>query len=434
MSTTIDSAADSDAPAETDPAPSGSSRGLPRMLLHGSRAHLVYRSIGWLSFLVFAALVPFVVATPVVFGIGESTFTIGMENLNHGIAYAVAVLGINFLIGFTGQISLGNSFFLGTGAYLTAILVADYNWSFFATPLVVVPVCFVVGFLVGIPALRIRGLYLALVTLALAAVFPSLVKLDSLADKTGASNGKVVRSELDSPIDFESFGSSLERIKGIGPWFSGVGERQEHAIWSYVLISLIAGVCFLLASNMRRSRFGRALVAIRDNETGAAVSGVNLSLYKTLAFGVSAALCGVGGVLFTMAVGTLSPDTFGINLAIFLIVGLVVGGVATSWGPVIGGLVIIFIPHLTGQVGSINGYELTGDRPYGTLFLGLLLIALTFLLPGGVVDGFRRLARQIRPRRPTSARRGRRLIGPKLTASSTSHTLSHNPDHGRSQP
>ena len=99
----------------------------------------------------------------------------------------------------------------------------------------------------------------------------------------------------------------------------------------------------------------------------------------------------MGGVLFTMAVGTLSPDTFGINLAIFLIVGLVVGGVATTWGPVIGGLVIIFVPHLTGQVRSINGYELTGDRPYGTLFLGLLLIAITFILPGGVVDGFRRL-------------------------------------------
>lgn len=232
-------------------------------------------------------------------------------------------------------------------------------------------------------------------TLALAVVFPSLVKIDSLADQTGASNGKVVGADLNSPVDFESLGSALESIPLIGDWFSGVGERQEHAIWSFTLISLIAALCFLLASNMRRSRFGRALVAIRDNETGAAVSGVNLSLYKTLSFGVSAALCGVGGVLFTMAVGTLSPDTFGINLAIFLIVGLVVGGVGTSWGPVIGGLVIIFVPHLTSQVNSVNGYNLSGDRPYGTLFLGLLLIALTFILPGGVVDGFHRLRNRV---------------------------------------
>ncbi len=362
-----------------------------RSIEHGSRAHLVYRAIGWLGFLLVAIAVPVMVASPVVFSLGDSTFTIGIENLNHAIAYMVAVLGINFLIGFTGQISLGNSFFLGMGAYITAILVADYGWSYFLTPLVVVPACFLLGFIVGIPALRIRGLYLALVTLALAVVFPSLVKLDSLADKTGASNGKVVRSELESPIDFESLGSALESLPLIGDWFSGVGERQEHAIWSYTLISLIAALCFLLSSNMRRSRFGRALVAIRDNETGAAVSGVNLALYKTVSFGVSAALCGIGGTLFTMAVGTLSPDTFGINLAIFLIVGLVVGGVGATWGPVIGGLVIIFVPHLTSQVNSVNGYELTGDRPYGTLFLGLLLIALTFVLPGGVVDGFHRL-------------------------------------------
>lgn len=362
-----------------------------RAIEHGSRAHLGFRAAGWVAFLLVAIAVPVIVASPVVFSLGDSTFTIGIENLNHAIAYMVAVLGINFLIGFTGQISLGNSFFLGMGAYLTAILVEDYGWSYFLTPIIVIPACFLLGFLVGIPALRIRGLYLALVTLALAVVFPSLVKLDSLADKTGASNGKVVGAELESPVDFESLGSALEALPLIGDWFSGVGEREEHAIWSYTLISLIAGLCFLLASNMRRSRFGRALVAIRDNETGAAVSGVNLSLYKTVSFGVSAALCGIGGTLFTMAVGTLSPDTFGINLAIFLIVGLVVGGVGATWGPVIGGLVIIFVPHLTSQVNSVNGYELTGDRPYGTLFLGLLLIALTFILPGGVVDGFHRL-------------------------------------------
>lgn len=391
--------------AELEPATSG---GLPRTLMHGSRDHVLYRGIGWLAFLVVAALVPVIVSTPVVFNIGDSSFTIGIDNLNHAVSYMVAVLGINFLIGYTGQISLGNSFFLGMGAYITAVLVADYEWSYFLTPLVVIPVTFLIGVLVGIPALRIRGLYLALVTLALAVVFPSLVKLDSLADKTGASNGKVVRSELKSPVDFESFGSALEGLPLIGDWFSGVGERQEHAIWSYVLISLLAGLCFLVASNIRRSRFGRALIAIRDNETGAAVSGVNLALYKTVSFGISAALCGMAGVLFTMAVGTLSPDSFGINLAIFLILGLVVGGVAASWGPVIGGLVIIFIPHMTSQINSVNGYELTGDRPYGTLFLGILLIAVTFLLPGGVVDGFHRLrgrvARVVRvpPDRPAS--------------------------------
>lgn len=375
-----------------------------RVIAHRSRQHLVYRALGWAGFAVVFAAVPFVVATPVVFNLGSSRFTIGADNLNHAIALAVAVLGINFLIGYSGQISLGNSFFLGAGAYIAGILVEDHGWSYFLTPLVVVPVCFAIGVVVGVPALRIRGLYLALVTLALAVVFPSLVKLDSLAERTGASNGKVVRADLESPIDFESIGSTLDGLPVVGDWFSGIGERQEHAIWSYFVIASIAGVVFVLASNMRRSRFGRALVAIRDNETGAAVSGVNLPLYKTMAFGVSAALCGMAGVLFTMATGTLSPDTFGINLAIFLIVGLVVGGVGTSWGPVIGGLVIIFVPHLTSQVDSVNGYALSGDRPYGTLFLGVLLIALTFVLPGGVVDGFHRIrARWVRIERTRPA-------------------------------
>ncbi len=388
MSTTVDTDPSPTVHEVPDPdEPSVVDGGFPRTLVHGSSAHRTFRLVGWVLFLVVAALVPFVLATPVQFGIGESTFTVGVESLNHAVAYMVAVLGINFLIGYSGQISLGNSFFLGLGAYLTAILVEDYEWSFFLTPVVVIPVCLLVGFVVGVPALRIRGLYLALVTLALAVVFPSLVKLDSLADKTGASNGKVVGADLNSPVDFESFGSALEGIPLIGDWFSGIGERQEHAIWAYVLVASIAGLCFLVASNMRRSRFGRALVAIRDNETGAAVSGVHLARYKTQAFAVSAALCGMGGMLFTMAVGTLSPDTFGINLAIFLIVGLVVGGVAQTWGPVVGGLVIVYVPQLTSQIDSVNGYELTGDRPYGTLFLGLLLIALTFILPGGVVDG-----------------------------------------------
>ena len=408
MTSTVSEDTDVDAPASSPAAPAGAPAGWPRTIVHGTRQHVVYRVAGWASFVLLAVLVPFIVATPVVFNLGTSRFTIGADSLNHAIAFMVAVLGINFLIGYSGQISLGNSFFLGTGAYVAAVLVDDFNWSYFMTPLVVVPVCFLVGVLVGIPALRIRGLYLALVTLSLAVVFPSIVKLDSLAERTGASNGKTLSADLDSPVDFESLAGVFEAIPLIGDWFSGVGEREEHAIWKYVVVSAFAVVCFVFASNMRRSRFGRALVAIRDNETGAAVSGVNLAYYKTLAFAVSAALCGMGGALFTMAVGTLSPDTFGINLAIFLIVGLVVGGVGSTWGPVIGGLVIVYVPQLTSQVNSVNGYRLTGDRPYGTLFLGLLLIVLTFVLPGGVVDGFRRLRarafRVVRPPRPVTTR------------------------------
>jgi branched-chain amino acid transport system permease protein len=153
--------------------------------------------------------------------------------------------------------------------------------------------------------------------------------------------------------------------------------------------------------NLVYSRPGRSIIAIRDNETGAAVSGVNLAMTKTLTFGMSAALGGLAGTMYTMAIQFVAPDVFGINLAIFLIVGLVVGGVGTLSGAVIGGLVIIFVPLWASQVDAVPGVP---DRflrgPTGTFFLGTLLIVLTFFLPGGIVYGMRRLRARVLTVRP----------------------------------
>ncbi|MDQ3385841.1 MAG: branched-chain amino acid ABC transporter permease [Actinomycetota bacterium] len=366
-------------------------------LIQGSSAHRTYRIVTWGLFVLLAVAIPFWAVQTPSFSISDSTFTFSLGNLSHAVSYMVAVLGLGLLIGYNGQISLGNSFFMGLGAYITATLVVDREWSFFLTLLVVIPVTFLVGMLVGVPALRIRGLYLALVTLGLAAIFPALVRLEQVRDQTGGANGKRIGSDLDPPswLPLESISEWLAGLPLLGEWVfgeGGLGRRDESAIWTYLLLAAMAAVAFWVTRNLIYSRPGRSIIAIRDNETGAAVSGVNLSLTKTLTFGMSAALGGVAGTMYAMAIQFVAPDVFGVNLAIFLVVGLVVGGVGTLSGAVVGGIVIIFVPLWASQVASVPGVPERFLRgPTGTFFLGALLIILTFVLPGGVIYGARRL-------------------------------------------
>jgi branched-chain amino acid transport system permease protein len=366
--------------------------------VEGSTAHRAYRWVTWGLFALVALLVPFwAVQTPSV-SIGDSTFTFSLGNLSHAVAYMVGVLGLGLLVGYNGQISLGNSFFMGMGGYITAWLVTDHGWPYIATLVVVLPATFVIGMLVGLPALRIRGLYLALTTLGLAAVFPAIVRLEQLRDATGGANGKRVDADLEAPswLPLDTIAEALAAIPLIGEWIFGegrLGGRDERGVWVYLLVALLAAVAFWVTRNLIYSRPGRSIIAIRDNETGAAVSGVNLAKTKTLTFGASAALGGLSGTMYVMAIQFVAPDVFGINLAIFLIVGLVVGGVGTLSGAVIGGLTIIFVPLWASQISSVPAIPERFLRgPTGTFFLGVLLIVLTFFLPGGVVYG----ARQIR--------------------------------------
>ena len=369
----------------------------PRQITAGTPAHRAYRYVPWAIFALVVLTAPFwAVHTPSL-DVGESTFTFSLGNLNHAIAYMVGVLGLGILVGFNGQISLGNSFFMGVGGYLTATLVADDGWSYLATLVVVLPVCFVIGMLVGLPALRIRGLYLALTTLGLAAVFPSIVRMEQLRDRTGGANGKRITSDLDAPdwVPIEEISDVLAGIPLLGEWLydeGGVDGRDADAVWVYLLLACMAAAAFWVSRNLVYSRPGRSIVAIRDNETGAAVNGVNVPMTKTLTFGFSAMLGGLSGTMYAMAIGFVAPDVFGINLAIFLIAGLVVGGVGTLSGAVIGGLVIVFVPAWSSQIASVPGVPERFLRgPTGTFFLGLLLIVLTFFLPGGIVYGVRKL-------------------------------------------
>lgn len=363
----------------------------------GSSRHRIYRYVSWGLFALLVILAPFWAVQTPSFSLGDNVFTFSLGNLSHAVAYAVAVLGLGLLIGFNGQISLGNSFFMGLGAYITATLVGDNDWPYLATLVVVIPVAFLLGMIFGIPALRIRGLYLALVTLGLAAVFPALVRLEQFRDRTGGPNGKRIRADLETPswLPLDDIVDVLSSIPLVGEWLFGegrIGGRDADDVWVYFLLVLMAAAAFWVTRNLVYSRPGRSIIAIRDNETGAAVSGVNLALTKTLTFGVSAALGGVAGTMYAMAIQFVAPDVFGVNLAIFLVVGLVVGGVGTLSGAVIGGLIITFVPLWASQLTSVPGVPERYLRgPTGTAILGALLILLTFVMPGGIVYGMRRL-------------------------------------------
>jgi branched-chain amino acid transport system permease protein len=329
---------------------------MPKVFAKDSTAHRVWQVAGYGGLAVL------------IIWIATSQPDFRVQRFSLVAAFAVAVLGLNLVTGYSGQISLGHSAFFGLGAYMSAILVADYGWPYYATLPVVLVGGGVAGFIVGLPALRIRGLYLALVTLALAIAFPSIAKIPQLSDLTGGANGKTVNSFRQwtapgwLPFDVTSDG------------------------WRFLVLCITGAVLFLIASNVIRSRVGRALLALRDNETGAAVSGVYPAGWKTSAFAVSAGFAAVGGSLQVLAIPVVGPDTGGFVVAIELITGLVIGGVATISGAVLGGLAIVWLPELTKNWGGYIPLFSDSDAPLlANAAYGILLIAVVFVMPGGVV-------------------------------------------------
>jgi branched-chain amino acid transport system permease protein len=332
-------------------------RGLP---------HRAYQLIGWAIGIGILIYLPY-----------HSNQVVRIEQYSEVAAIAVAILGLNLVIGYSGAISLGHSAFVGIGAYTTVILVADHDWSYFATLPAAFAICFVVGVVLGIPALRIRGVYLAIVTLALATVFPAIVlKYPNL---TGGTTGKSAPEKL-LPPDWT-------------PW--DVRDRTGPPTYRYFVILAVAALMFLVARNLMRSRVGRALIAQRDNQTSAATSGVNVPVYRTLIFGMSAAFAGIAGSLLMIQRPQATETRFGVTLALYLFVGVVIGGVAIMSGAIPGAILFVFVPYYTARW-STNFSFLEGRLVApAELLYGVLLLAVVFALPGGVMDGIRRLRTRI---------------------------------------
>lgn len=385
----------------------------PKFLFtQGTTQYRAYKYLGFAALALLVIVVAFAYNDTGSLTLLDNDYKLSLTRVTKSISFMIAILGLQVVAGFTGQLSLGQGFFFGTGAYISAWHVADHNWGWFTSLLVVVPVCFVFGLLFGIPALRIKGLYLALVTLGLAAVFPSLILLDKLSPYTGGAAGKQVDSDFVPPswLPLDGIVDALHKLPLVGSYFGegeGLSNKEEQRVWTFFVMILLALICFKLVSNLIKSRPGRAIRAVRDNETSAAVNGISLSFHKTMSFGVASALGGVGGMVYVAELGIASSGDFTQLLSILFIVGMVVGGVGTLSGAVIGGLVIAFVPDWASSTQNLPGVpERWLQGPTGGLILGVGLIVLTFVLPGGIMAGVRKLrARvvQVLPKRPQLA-------------------------------
>ena len=266
------------------------------------------------------------------------------------LIYGLAVLALNILTGGSGQFSLGQSAFYAVGAYTSAILMEHANMNYALTLPIAGIICFAFGFLFGQPALRLSGVYLALATFALATAMPQLLKLGFFEHWTGGVQGLVV-TKPDAPF----------------------GLPMSQDMWLYYFTLAISIAIYIFSVNLLRSRSGRAFMAIRDNEIAASAMGIDVALYKTLAFGVSAGITGVAGGLGAIAVQFVAPDSYTITLAISLFLGMVVGGVGWLPGSIVGSAFIIFVPNIA--EGISKGLS-------GAVF-GVLLFLVIFLVPHG---------------------------------------------------
>jgi branched-chain amino acid transport system permease protein len=281
--------------------------------------------------------------------------------------YAIAVLGLNILTGYNGQISLGHGGFFAAGAYTAAILMHRYGVPYWATLPPAGLICFVLGVLFGLPALRFEGPYLALVTLAMALATPQLLKY--FDGWTGGQQG-------------------INLVKPTPP-FGGLNQDQ----WLYLIVLLALLIAIRVAANMLNGRTGRAWVAIRDHPIAAAAMGIDTARYKTLAFGTSTLFTGVAGALSAIVVGYVSPESYSLFLSVSFLVGSAIGGIATIGGAIVGGFFIQFVPNFANDISDAAPWAI----------YGLAMLLFMYTMPHGVVGTlgpwFTRLAVRLQSQR-----------------------------------
>jgi branched-chain amino acid transport system permease protein len=275
--------------------------------------------------------------------------------------YAIALLGLNMLTGYNGQISLGHGAFFAIGAYVAAIMMDRWEIGYMWTIPVAAVVCLVAGFLFGLPALRLEGLYLALATFSLALAVPQILKY--FEHWTGGSQG-IVLTKPEAPA-----------------FFAGIGLPLNPDQWLYYFTLAVLLLLFWLGVNLLRGRVGRALISIRDNHIAAQATGIDTALYKSLTFGVSAAYTGIAGALSAVAIAYVAPDSFNLTLSINLLIGVVIGGLASVSGAIYGALFIQFVPNWA--------QDISKAAP-GAIF-GVFLIVFIYFMPFGIAGGLQRL-------------------------------------------
>ena len=297
------------------------------------------------------------------------------------MALAIAALSLNLLFGFNGQISLGHSTFAGISAFYLGYTVRFWDNLPFVSLLEACVLCFVIGVVIGLPALRLKGPYLALVTLAIAYVWPT-----------------VAAQFIDRKVTSVTGESALTKFRVNPPTWTGLkNTRADRALYLFWVALVLMFICYVIVRNLRKSRVGRSLVAVRDNETAAAVMGVNLRSRRRSRSASRQRWPACPGWLIAAKIGTVDENSFTILTSIKYILALILGGVATFTGPIVGAFAYFFAddylkehaPKWDWLPGNF------GDGPIASFLLGVLVIAFVFVAPQGLVGLFRRIGRKI---------------------------------------
>jgi branched-chain amino acid transport system permease protein len=281
--------------------------------------------------------------------------------------YVIAIAGLSMLIGLSGQISIGHGAFMAVGAYAAALLLLHLNWPLAAVLAASAVAAAVIGVVVGVAAARLRGPYLAGVTLLLAVALPSLA--DQYPGAFGGDQGL--------------------GINVAAPAF--LGTTFPLTRWQAWIAAAAALITLVLLANLTRSRIGRSWRAIRDDEAAAALAGLNVPRLQVLAFVISAACAGLAGALLGITTTLVSPGSFTITLSIALLTGAVIGGLGSLTGAVWGSLIIVLVPTYITDVATSHGLSSSVAANIPVAAYGLVLIVVMLAFPGGIQGALRRL-------------------------------------------
>ncbi|HYM04042.1 MAG TPA: branched-chain amino acid ABC transporter permease [Stellaceae bacterium] len=328
--------------------------------LYAGLSEQAWKRVGIAAILVVACVAPFFLSS------------YHLLQLTTVLVYSIVLLGLNILTGYNGQFSLGHGAFYAIGAYVTAILLDKTGVPYWATIPLAGIACLVAGFLFGLPALRLDGLYLALATFALSVATPQILKYKHLDEWTGGVQGIVI-NKPDPP-----FGLPIDSDQ-----------------WLYFFCLMWTVPLFWVGWNLLRGRTGRALVAIREHPIAAASMGIDTSFYKSMTFGVSAMYTGIAGALLALVAQFVSPDSFAFfDTSVKFVVGIVIGGIASISGAFFGAVFIEFVPNIADQISKAAPWAI----------YGVFLIAFMYAMPLGVAGLVRIVG--MRLKRMVGAREG----------------------------
>ena len=276
--------------------------------------------------------------------------------------HTMLAVALNLLLGYAGQISLGQAAFFGLGAYASGILTATYGWNPWLAMVAVAGAVGILAFAIGFPILKLKGHYLAMATLGFGIIV--YIIFNEAVELTGGPSGFPGIPNLE--VGSVTFDSDL---------------KNYYLIWGIALVTI------LLSVNLVNSRIGRGLRAIHDSEVAARVMGVNVRLLKVQVFALSAVISSVAGSLYAHTMTFVSPTSFGFNFSVELVTMVIIGGLGNIYGSFLGATLLTLLPEL-----------LRAFQDYDIVVYGLLLIFMTMFMPGGLVRGIPDLLHRFRSR------------------------------------